>query len=212
MSVSSAYFQADEPTDLTPSTRWYRDDGKLFIRKIDLSWNYAGEWQLPNMHHLHLEGGTMLGAIDGAHGLAPVDNPAFTGTATLNAIDLADKQWATDQLAALQTTLSQMIAAQIGGTSGNITIGSNLAVGYGTIADGGTIPLPVYSDNKRATKPEVWGVLVSLKSVTVHDGSEANDAAWDVSADVNLVVSAKVVGSHWGTASGYANYIIICKR
>ncbi len=212
MPVVKNYQQADEPSDLLPGTGWYKDDGKAYIRKLDGSWNYIGEWQLPNMHHLHLEGGTVLGPILGAHGLAPVDDPAFTGTATLNDIDLADKQWTTEQMADLQTTLSQMIAAQIGGTSGNITIGSNLAVGYGTIADGGTIPLPVYADNKRATKPEVWGVLVSMKTVTIHDGSEANDSVWDVSADVNLVVSAKVVESHWGTASGTANYIIICKR
>lgn len=212
MPVANAYYQADEPTDLTPATRWYKDDGKLYIRKIDLSWNYAGEWQLPNMHHLHVEGGTMLGPILGAHGLAPTDNPAFTGTATLNTIDLADKQWAADQLTTLQTTLTNLITNQVSGSSGNITIGSNLAVGYGTVNDGGTIPLPTYSDNKRAVKAEVWGVLVSMKSVTVHDGSEANDSVWEVSADVNLVVTAHVVESHWGTKAGVANYVIICKR
>lgn len=208
----NAYYQATEPSDLTPATRWYKDDGKLYIRKIDLTWNYAGEWQQPNLNHVHVEGATMLGPLLGNHGLAPLESPAFTGVATLNDIDLADKQWVSDQLTALQTTLNNTISNQIGGTTGNITIGSNMAVGYGTVADGGTIPLPVYSDNVRATKAQVWGVLVSMKSVTVHDGSEANDSVWEVSADVNLVVTANVNESHWGAKAGVANYIIICKR
>lgn len=219
MAAVSVYCQADEPTDLAPGTTWRKADGKEYVRKLDGTWNYTGEWQLPNMHHLSIEGGTMLGAILGAHGLAPTNNPAFTGTATLNDVDLADKQWATDQLTALQETLSNLITSQIGGTTGNITIGSNLAIGYGEVNDQGTIPLPVYSDNKRAVKAEVWGLLVSPKSVPHSSGSEATSWLNECFADVNLLVTCKIRitsgggGANAGSGtSGIASYIVICKR
>lgn len=219
MPVANAYQQAVEPTDLTPGVRWFKDDGKAYIRKLDLTWNYIGEWELPNMHHLHLEGGTMLGPILGAHGLAPTDSPAFTGTPTLGSVDLADKQWTTDQLTALLDTVNKLISNQFGGGSGNLTIGNNMAVGYGTVADQGTIPLPVYADNKRAVKAEVWGLLVSQNSVPHSSGSEATNWINECFADVNLLVTCKTRitsgggGSNAGSGtSGVANYIIACKR
>lgn len=220
MPAVSAYQQAVEPTDLKPGTLWYKDDGKAYIRKLDLTWNYIGEWQLPNMHHLHLEGGTMLGVILGDHGLAPSNNPQFTGTATLNNLDLADKQWVTDQLAELQTTLSDLISNQIGGGSGTITIGNNLAIGYGEVADQGTVPLPKFADDKRATLAQVWAVMCSTKSCPHSSGSEATN--WVDECFVNtstLIVTCKIRivsgggGANAGSGtSGTANYIIICKR
>lgn len=219
MAAVSTYQQAAEPTDMNPGTTWLKDDGSAYIRKLDLTWNYLGEWQLPHMHHLHIEGGTMLGPILGGHGLAPLNNPPFTGTATLNGLDLADKQWVTDQLSTLQTVLTNLISNQIGGTSGNITIGSNMAVGYGTVTDGGTIPLPTYADNKRAVKAEVWGVIVSQSSVTHGSGSEATNWINECFADVNLVVTCKSRitsgggGNNTGSGTtGVANYIVVCKR
>src|ERR1035437_7011845 len=212
MAVVSTYQQDDEPSDLTPGTGWLRGDGKEYVRKLDLSWNYVGEWQLSHKNNLPIEGGTMMGPILGSHGLAPLDNPAFTGAATQNGVDLADKDYLTNQLAALQLTLTSLITNQVGGTMGNITIGGNLAVGYGTVSDGGTIPLPIYADNVRASLSEVWGVLASMKSLTGHDGSEANDWTFEVNVDASLNVTCTNVESHWGTFTGVASYIVMCKR
>jgi len=215
--------QASEPNDLTPGTKWYHDNGKAYIRKSDLSWNYIGEWELPNFHHLHLEGGSMLGSIGGAHGLCHSHNPAFTGTATLNDVDLADKQWTSDQFKNLRTILENYISGKIGGSSGNLSIGNNLAIGFnapGTdIPHGGTIPLPVYSDGKRASKNEVCGVIVSFsKNLTPNHPHNAFNGMSTCSVDANLVVTAiwHISGGGWdgdhGQYVGAANYLILCKR
>lgn len=217
MPVVSTYQQAVEPTDLTPGITWLRNDGTAAIRKLDLTWNEIGKWQLPSFNNLPLTGGTMLGAILGQHGLAPLANPAFTGTATLGGVDLAPKQWTTDQLTALQTTISNQITSLIGGTTGNITIGSNLAIGYGTVADGGTIPLPIYSDNKRAALAEVWSVLVSNNSTPHSSGAEATSWVDECFANASLIVTCKIRITSGGggnnlSGNGTANYIIVCKR
>ncbi len=212
MAVASIYQQASEPTDLKPGTIWLGDDGVGKIRKLDGTWNTFGPWQEPNFGLLSLQGGTMLGPILGAHGLATLESPAFTGTPTINAVDAADKDFVTSQVEALKTSLTALISNQFGGTAGNITIGGNLAVGYGTVADGGTIPLPTYADNTRAAKAEVWGVMVSMATMPFHDGAEANDSSFNIAVDVNLNVTCQCVESHWGTKTGTANYIILCKR
>jgi hypothetical protein len=220
MPVVSTYQQAIEPTDLTPGTTWLRDDGTAAVRKLDLTWNEIGNWELPNFGNVSIRGGTMLGPLLGAHGLAPLVDTPLTGVPTSNGIDLADQQWVKDQLTAMLTTINNLISNAIGGTNGNITIGSNLAVGYGTVADGGTIPLPVFSDNTRADKSQVWGVLVSMNNAAYSTGSEATSWANKCTVDVNLVVTCGVSitsgggGSNHGSTDGAstANYIVICKR
>jgi len=215
MSEAKTYQQASEPSDLTPGTTWLHDNGKAYIRKLDLTWNYVGEWELPNFHHLHLEGGSMLGPIGGAHGLCHSHNPAFTGTATLNDVDLADKQWISTQLEDLRSVLENYISGKMGGTSGNVTVGNNMAIGFGTVQDGATIPLPTYADNTRASKSEVWGVLPSIKSMV---GSNHPYVAFQYnmtcSVDANLVASSKWSGGGYVHEAGQSqiNYIIICKR
>lgn len=220
MPVVNTYQQAVEPTDLTPGTTWLRDDGTAAIRKLDLSWNEIGNWELPYFNNLQRSGGTVLGPILGNHGLAPLDSPPFTGTPTINGVDAADKQWVTDQLTTLQGTLNDLLSNAISGTSGNITIGSNLTVGYGTVFDGGTIPLPVFADNTRADKTQVWGVLVSMNKATYGTGSEATAWSNDCSVDSNLLVKCGLSitggggGANMGSAAGasVANYIVVCKR
>lgn len=220
MAVASIYQQAVEPTDLTPGTLWLRDDGTSAVRKLDLTWNELGSWELPSWGNLPVAGGTMLGPILGNHGLAPLASPAFTGAPTINGIDAADKQWVTDQLTTLQSTVNDLISNAISGTSGNITIGSNLTVGYGTVQDGGTIPLPVFADNTRADKSQVWGVMVSMNNAAYGTGSEATSWANKCTVDANLLVTCGVAivggggGANTGSTAGTstANYIVICKR
>lgn len=221
MAVVNTYQQASEPTDLTPGTQWYRDDGKAYIRKLDLTWNYIGEWQRPNFNHLHVEGGTMLGPILGEHGLAPLNNPAFTGTATLNDVDLADKQWTSDQIEALQTSLENFITGTSNGTSGTLSIGNNLAIGYGQVKHGETIELPRYGGvaGQRAALSEVWAVLPSIHDLEGWN-SKGNDYSFQsqVSVDANLKVTCSWLSTENSTVgyiehyTGSINYIIICKR
>ena len=207
-----AYYQADEPTDLNPGTQWFRDDGKAYIRKPDLTWNETGRWTEKNMGHVDIQGDTMLGSLEGDHGLAPLDSPPFTGIVTVNGEEVATKAWTTEQLQALQESLQNFIGGQYSGSEGTITIGNNLAIGFGgPIEHGAAIPLPLYGDGSRAHNSEVWGVIPSLHAIQVHDGGEANNTYWDISVDANLVVTCHVT-SRWPEYFGSVNYLIICKR
>lgn len=155
------YQQADEPDDDRPGTIWFDNRGKGWIKKMTGEWNYVGEWQLPNFHHLHVEGGSMLGPVRGAHGLMSAFNPAMEGTATLNDIDLADKQWTMDQINTMRATLENYISGALGGSTGNFTIGSSIAFGYGTVNHDGVVPLPKYSGEITAKVSDVVALIVS---------------------------------------------------
>lgn len=205
------YQQADEPSDQTPGTTWLNDNGKAYIRKLDLSWNYIGEWQLPNMHHLHVEGGTMLGPILGAHGLMPVNNPTLTGTATLNDIELADKQWT-------RTALENYISGALGdgSTSNNVTIGSNIAFGFGVLPHGGTVPLPKYLGDVTAKISDIVMLQVAPDEI-LHWNSRENDFWSRLICRVNpttLVVSCYTETSviHDKYMEGTVQYIIACMK
>jgi len=216
MAEVKTYQGADEPTDMAPGTTWLKDDGNAVIRKPDGTWNLIGQWTVPNMGMVDIQGDTMLGPLLGAHGLAPLDSPDFTGTVQVAGEEVATKTWTTEQLSDLQTTLEDFIGGQFSGSETTISIGNNLAIGYGNganaIPHGGAIPLPKYGDGSRAQLSEVVGVVVSVSSMAMNDGAEANTYVWTVSVDANLTVTCKTVGTHWGEHDGSANYLIICKR
>jgi hypothetical protein len=213
MGIVNLYQQADEPSAETPAgTVWFRDDGTSAVKKIDLTWNELGSWQEENWGKLLVSGGTMLGPILGAHGLAELDSPAFTGTPTIEGDEIATKPWTIEQLDALQLEIQNFINGAFGGSGNTITIGNNLAMIKGTAAHGDTCALPAYADGDTAALADVWVALPSLESMLVHDGEEANDVTWDIDIDANLLVTCQAAESHWGTQEGRIHYLVICKR
>ena len=223
MAEVKTYHGADEPTDMAPGTTWRKDDGKEFARKPDGTWVQTGRWTERNCGHVDIQGDTMLGPLLGQHGLAPLDSPPFTGMPTISGGEIATKTWTTDQLSDLQKALQDFISGQFSGSEGSITIGNNLAIGYGTRTNGQTIPLPVYGDKSNAFLTEVWAVMVSPADM---GGSISGDIA-DIftvhcSVDSSLLLSCYIKHTRpgWGNDdigigdSGHAlaNYFIVCKR
>jgi hypothetical protein len=211
MAIVNAYQQADEPADAVAGTQWFRDDGTWAIMGLDLNWNEMGLWTMPDHGHLPVAGGTMIGNILGGHGLAGLESPAFTGSPTIEGDEIATKPWTTVQLDALQTTLQQFIASSFSGSDGTLTIGNNLAIGYGTVANGATIPLPKYADDDRASLSEVWAVIPSVRSLTGRSDS-ITSFNWTItcSVDANLLVTCTFAG--WSVPDASINYLIICTR
>ena len=155
MSEVKTYQQADEPTDATPGTGWLRADGSKAQRDMSGAWVEKGSWTLENDGMLPKAGGAVTGAVIGNHGHAPMDSPAFTTNATLDGDDLATKVWVAQQIADLMTTIQDYISNAISGGESSITIGQNFVLAYGTVANGGTVPLPTYSSGVKAVKSEI---------------------------------------------------------
>jgi hypothetical protein len=219
MGVVQSYYQADEPTDQTPGTIWYRDDGTMAQRDLSLAWVEKGNWLLTDNGMLSKEGGDVSGPVTGSHGHAPIDNPAFTGNITLDGEDVPDKPWVQAQMDALEETIQRFIAEALAGTDTTISIGNNMAVGVGTVVHGGAITLPKYADDTRADISEVWGApFVSPAALARGNGSEATGMAYECTVDpATLIVTCRTRitsgggGANWA-ADGTANYLIICKR
>lgn len=155
MSEVKTYQQADEPTDVTPGTVWLRATGTKAQRDLTGAWVEKGSWTETNDGLLPLTGGAVTGPVTGSHGHAPLDSPAFTTNATLDGEDLSTKTWVSEQIADLMTTIQDYISNAISGGESSITIGQNFVLAYGTVANGGTVPLPTYSSGVKAVKSEI---------------------------------------------------------
>lgn len=218
MAEVKTYFQATEPTDSTPGTRWINVDGSRKIRGIDGVYRDDGNINLETCGNLSRQGGNMEGAIGGNHGLAPLDSPAFTTSATLEDEEVATKTWAQSLVDDLEETLRDVITAAVDGSSPNLGIFDYLAVGYGSVAHGEAIPLPYYklgavNGGTQAKLSELISVHVALKTIMSHS-SDSSDLhpSWAISVDpATLVVTCQVVDAD-ETHTGTVNYSIICGK
>jgi len=218
MAEVKTYYQADEPSDVAPGAMWLRSDGTKAQRGLSSEWIEKGSWTEVNDGMLPVVGGSMLGPVSGNHGHAPIDDPAFTGVMTLNGEEIPDKPWVTAAIEALQETLQNFITQSLTGGDNSISVGNNLAIGIGEVADQGAITLPKFADDTRAVLGEVWGVLVSPKEYHHGIGSEATIMAHECYHDpMTLIVTCRTRilsggGGAVSAAAGTANYLIICKR
>jgi hypothetical protein len=163
----------------------------------------------------------MTGAITGAHGLVAASSPAFSSQPTYSDVNLATINDVNNAVTALTTALNNNIKSAVSSITGNFNIGANIAWGSGTVADGGTVPLPSFggASPRQALLSEVVAVVVSAGKCSYGAGSEAT--TWQTQWTVNtgtLAVSAgnKISGggggSNHSSTDGVANYLIICVR
>jgi hypothetical protein len=214
MAAVQTYFQADEPTDSAPGTIWLRSDGTKAQRDLSSAWVEKGNWLLEDDGLLSQEGGSVQGPITGNHGHAPTDSPAFTTVITLDGEEVPDKPWVTEQLANMQTDLQNYITEALSGGDSGVSIGNNLAFGYGQgLTNGSVVPLPKYADDTRATIGEVVLLMVAAGN---------NSFSCNVNAQHNIYVSvdpATLIVTCYGvrlgtgnTWNGVASYFIVCQR
>lgn len=214
MSEVKTYQQADEPTDITPGTTWLRADGTKAQRDLSGAWVEKGSWTLEDDGMLPASGGAVTGAVTGNHGHAPADSPAFTTNATLDGEDLSTKTWVSEQIADLMTTIQDYIANALGGGESSITLGQNIAFGYGTLTHGETVPLPTYSTGVKAVKAEIVLLLPSWNEMSIHDSASAHQhMTYYCSIDPDtLAVSSYTDGDNEGTKYHPINYLIVCVK
>jgi hypothetical protein len=218
MAAVQTYYQADEPNETTPGTVWLRSDGTKAQRDLSGNWIEKGSWVLEDDGLLSKNGGAVVGPITGNHGHAPTDSPAFTTNITLDGEDVPDKPWVTAQIEDMQTALQTYVTEALSVGDTGISIGANLAFGYGIIAHGGTIPLPKYSDDTQATIGQICLLLVGPSTLARASGGEATYWVYETSVDpTTLLVTARTRitsggGGNNAGVNGTANYSIICKR
>lgn len=159
------------------------------------AWVLVGSVNSPNLGMLPLTGGTMTGAIAGAHGLATLDAPNFTTSVKLNGVDLAT----TTNLSSTSTTILDSIAPKINeaiaGISSAFSVKSSVARAVGlltfTTTATQTIPLPTYPDGTTASESDCkWTTFLVGSAV---DGTSVQ--TWpcgrsDSNGDAGLIYSA----------------------
>lgn len=170
--------------------------GNFYMANTSASaWTLIGSVNSPNLGMLPLTGGTMTGAIAGAHGLATLDAPNFTTSVKLNGVDLAT----TTNLSSTSTTILDSIAPKINeavaGISSAFSVKSSVARAVGlltfTTSATQTIPLPTYPDGTTAAESD-------CKWATYFVGSAVNGTyttSWpcgrsDSNGDTGLIFSA----------------------
>lgn len=213
MAEVKTYFQVEEPADSTPGTTWIVEDGSRSQRGTDGSWRAMGNVNLDNGGSVKRSGDSMDGALEGSHGLAPLNAPNFTTNALLEDADLATKTWVQAKIDALNEVLTDAITTATDGSTPDFGIFDYMAFGSGVVASGGAIPLPKYKLGTGTTAQisEIVAVLVSPK--TVHgrsDGITSFDWTIECSADASTVVTCNFQG--WAEAASTANYLIICAK
>lgn len=104
MAQIAPYQQASDPGAVGAGVFWVNTTTGVFsVRNTaNSAWVQIGNVNEANLGLLPLSGGTMTGAIEGAHGLLPTDSPAITTNATLDGDDLASKAWVNEQLLGYQ--------------------------------------------------------------------------------------------------------------
>ena len=152
MAEVKTYYQADEPTDLTPGTVWILEDGERRQRGTDGGWRDVGHVNLDNGGSVKRAGDSMDGALEGAHGLAPLYSPNFIGNAMLDDADLATKPWVNQEIAGLKQAMLEQISSATKQGSPSLSFGNSIAFGFGMVNHGGAVPLPKYSNNVPAKR------------------------------------------------------------
>ena len=190
---------------------WYSPTtGDLFFRDTtNTTWNAFGNGDSPHLGLAPTTGYTSTGAINGVTGWAPQESPDFTTSAKLGGVDLAT----VNDLSDLQTTLEELIAAQIAsgmaGLSASISLDNSLVFAFGTVADGATVPLPSFSD-RQATASEV----VAVVPCALHLGGVGSIT--EVMCSINPATRVASVSTANASgppiSSGTATYLIICKK
>lgn len=229
--VGNRYIQTGDPGAVGCGYQWCNSStGVLYERNVaNNAWVTVGNVGLTNYGSLPITGGAMTGAITGVTGWAPLDAPNFTTSAKLSSVNLAT----TTDLSNLQTTLTNLINAQIASgfsaLNSSLSISNSIAWGYGTVYDGGTIPLPSYSD-RQALHSEIVVMLVAhsgyktlppsgpdycAEMSTTNTGSEARSHGHTAYVNTSTrVVTCGTFAAGDGAASNdsYANYVIICVK
>lgn len=185
------------------------------------AWNVCGSGNVANLGMVPIGGGTITGPLKGAHGLSPLADPAFTGTALLNGSPLATQ---TDVNTALQDLkdliIAQFTTAASSSSSSSSSGGIEYAIGCGVVQDGNPIPMPFYSDGYPANYDEVCGVMAAPADQICYIGSEACHREWFTKIIPNGAgyTVRCYVHTHDGSPKeaddklGQANFIIICAR
>ncbi len=98
------YTQTSEPGTPAAGDIWINTTtGDFQTRNTAKSdWNLIFNINEANGGLLPLSGGTMTGAIEGAHGLLAADSPGMTGTPTIEGDEVATKDWVTETLGGYQ--------------------------------------------------------------------------------------------------------------
>lgn len=144
------------------------DTGSLYWRNTsNTAWVLSGNVNQTYLGQLSRAGGTMTGAILGAHGLMPVAGGDFTVAPTILGDAIATVPYVNTQMDDLRAQLNVQIAQAIASIPG-LSVSSKLAIGIGSsgpitftgspIGTGYyTVPLPVYGDGTTAGPGDVVG-------------------------------------------------------
>lgn len=212
-----------EPVNPVPMQLWGDPStGILKCRNTSNSaWTILGSGCLANMGMVPIGGGTMTGPLRGAHGLAPLTDPAFTGNALLNGSPLATQ---TDVNTALQDLkdliLAQFTSAASSSSSSSSSGSIEYAIACGVVSDNQTVDMPKFSDGYVASYGDICGVMASPADQICYIGSEACHREWFTKIIPNGAgyTVRCYVHTHDGSPHdaddkpGQANYIIIAVR
>lgn len=104
MALIQMYAQASDPGAVGAGYIWINTTtGDMSIRNTANSgWTLILNSDQADGGLLSKAGGTMTGAIEGAHGLLPLDSGPMTGTPTIEAAEIATKNWVTELLTGYQ--------------------------------------------------------------------------------------------------------------
>jgi len=240
MALVNTYYQASEPTDLTPGTVWIDSVGSRKQRGIDGAWRSMGNVNLDNGGSVKRAGDSMDGALQGAHGLAPLNAPNLRNYASLDNDPLSTVSWVNQKLDDLNIALLEKIAATAkGGNAASALLAGNLAFGFGcnapavalsyfdepanpndphrSLNDGDVVPLPKYinADGSRTDASHSEIVLMMVSPRLQHDWNNDTPRDHNLRCFVNpntRVVTSKITISQGGDYAGAANYVIVCMR
>lgn len=159
--IGNTFYQssAQDPGAGYPMYYWHQTNtGLVYIRNAaDNAWVLVGDSAQPYLGQLSTQGGTMNGAITGAHGLSPANTNDFTSL-FVGGLDVATKSYVDTQDAALNAAIASGIASALASVPA-LNLGSRVAYDSGewTLtgnAPGNTIALPFYSDGIQASDSE----------------------------------------------------------
>ena len=153
---------AEDPGSVGFGHFWAQSDtGNYYARDTgDASWVFIMNLDQLNGGMLPLSGGTMSGAILGAHGLMPLSGGDFTAAPTINGNEIATQAYVTTQINWVLTQINAVVAQSLASIPRSMT--NQIAVQAGVspvLSNGGTftLPLPVYGDGTTASPAEVAG-------------------------------------------------------
>lgn len=183
-------------------------------------WVLVGNVNTLNLGLLPITGGVMTGAITGATGWAPSDEPNFATKAYIAGKNVAT----TDEISTMQSTImdsiSPKITEAISSTTASVGVNSKIAKAEGILifvsSDGWsippvqTVPLPTYPSGEVAKETEcVWLVSpIELKYSVGLDRNYVQTFQYSTPPNVSRTFSAysKIVGSGGSNGS-----IVGCK-